>query len=79
MTLLCAWAELDWRNNDVKNTLANEDLRHIRVIPFHKYTMPLHNMHPTSPQSEDCTHFCYFPQMWQPVWHVLYNSTLLLR
>lgn len=68
--------ELDWRNIDVLHAIENENLQHIRMIPFHKATMPLHDMHPTSSESEDCTHFCYFPQMWQPVWYALYNSTM---
>lgn len=28
-------------------------------------------------QSKDCTHFCYFPQLWQSVWYHLYSDTLI--
>eukprot|EP00981_Chlorochromonas_danica_P011954 scaffold4358_cov177-Ochromonas_danica.AAC.8 len=71
-----ATPELDWRNVDVMNIIENDKLQHLRVIPFHKYTMPLYNMHPNAAGAEDCTHYCYFPQMWQPVWYALYNATL---
>eukprot|EP01033_Poteriospumella_lacustris_P019958 gene19958-14535_t len=66
---------LDWRNEDVYHMIDNEDFHHIRMIPFHLATMPLYNMHPTGPRVQDCTHYCYFPQMWQPVWYALYNAT----
>lgn len=69
------YTELDWRNVDVYNQIENEGYKHIKIIPFHEVTTPLYNMHPNSPVSQDCTHFCYFPQMWEPVWYSLQNAT----
>eukprot|EP01036_Dinobryon_divergens_P022067 gene22067-30301_t len=73
--------EFDWRNRDVAHYLENNDLKDIKMVRFHDITAPLFNMHPTSqspayPQQQDCTHFCYFPQMWQSVWYHLYSNTL---
>lgn len=28
------------------------------------------------PVRQDCTHYCYFPQMWQGIWMYLYRDTL---
>jgi hypothetical protein len=66
---------LDWRNEDVYHIIEKEGYHQIRMIPFHKITMPLYNMHPNSAAAQDCTHYCYFPQMWQPVWYELYNAS----
>lgn len=43
-------------------------------VPFRDITLPLHNMHPSisGGHDEDCTHYCYFPQMWQQVWYYMY-------
>lgn len=51
------------------NILANADYDNIKVLPFRDVTLPLHNMHPSSDDFEDCTHYCYFPQMWQGLWY----------
>jgi hypothetical protein len=67
--------EYDWRNRDVRQIIENEELKGIHIIPFHDITAPLHDMHPDSEVWEDCTHFCYFPQMWQPVWFYLFRLT----
>lgn len=56
--------------------IENEGYNNIHIIPFRKMTMPLYNMHPTSAMQQDCTHFCYFPQMWQPIWYEIYNATI---
>lgn len=60
----------DWRNHDVRNSLVNEQLSKINIISFRDLTLPLYNMHPTISygKTSDCTHFCYFPQMWQSIW-----------
>ena len=31
---------------------------------------------PRAPDSQDCTHYCYFPQMWQSVWYHLHLGAL---
>ncbi len=71
--------DFDWRNHDVHHIVVNEDLTHVRPISFRDITLPLHNMHPSANNygvAQDCTHFCYFPQMWQSVWHELYVATV---
>jgi len=60
--------EFDWRNRDVRLHIENEKLENIHMIAFRDVTAPLHDMHPESADAKDCTHYCYFPQMWQGVW-----------
>lgn len=60
--------------------IANGDFTNINAMPFRDITLPLFNMHPSSivpgrtSSSEDCTHYCYFPQMWQTMWYHLYEG-----
>ena len=49
------------------------------MISFRDITLPLHLMHPDGSSNKDCTRFCYFPQMWQPVWSVLNDVTLMMK
>lgn len=73
--------EYDWRNRDVKFTIENEYLDNIDIIPFRDITAALSSMHPDDRSMRDCTRFCYFPALWQIVWHRLdlasRNSTKL--
>jgi hypothetical protein len=56
----------------------------IHLMPFRDLTLPLYSMHPTptssavngsvGTQAQDCTHYCYFPQMWQGIWYQLYKD-----
>ena len=70
--------EFDWRNTDVYHMITNGGYSHINTMPFRDITLPLHNMHPSSSvagrHGEDCTHYCFFPQMWQSVWYHLYEG-----
>ena len=71
--------DFDWRNTDVQHMILNNDYSHITMMPFRDITLPLYNMHPTSSEGrasvhQDCTHYCYFPQMWQSIWYRLYRS-----
>lgn len=64
---------LDWRNRDALSAIAAYDLNNVDWIFFHDITAPLYNMHPfglnsSSAADVDCTQYCYFPQMWQPIW-----------
>lgn len=62
--------DLDWRNYDVEKYIENQELRSaIHLIKFRDITSPLYDMHPSSSEQNDCTHFCYFPQLWQSVWN----------
>ena len=66
---------LDWRNRDVKLLLDKLALggveSNIHLIGFRDVTAPLSDLHPVEDFSEDCTRFCYLPQMWQSVWRDL--------
>jgi hypothetical protein len=74
LPLLFLFAELDWRNIEVRNIIEKEKLKNIHMIPFHQLTMPLHNMHASNNKLRDCTHYCYFPAMWAPIWYEIYNG-----
>lgn len=66
--------EYDWRNRDVNSYISNEGYDNsIHVIPFRDLTLPLYSMHPSNDTHQDCTHYCYFPQMWQNMWYYLYH------
>ena len=68
----------DWRNErlhsiikDFNNSIRGEKLSSFRlnVFPMRSLTRPLHDMHLYSYQyGVDCTHFCWTPMMWQPLW-----------
>ena len=38
------------------------------VLPLTQYTRPIHYLHPGG---NDCTHICYTPLLWMPVWRSL--------
>ena len=38
------------------------------VLPFTQFTRPLHYLHPGG---KDCTHVCYTPLVWMPIWRSL--------
>lgn len=66
--------DLDWRNSDALAYITTNDLDNIEWIPFHDITAPLYSMHPSggpNASDTDCTQYCYFPEMWQPVWNSL--------
>ncbi|CAE7485656.1 unnamed protein product, partial [Symbiodinium microadriaticum] len=63
--------QLDWRNNEVRSHIRNEELHNIHIIPFRDVTTPLFNMHVSSHLHQgvvNCDKYCYFPQMWEGVW-----------
>jgi hypothetical protein len=66
----------DWRNEMVADRLAEMQQqgkgKHIQITPFSDVTTPatdLHICHPT--YKFDCTHFCYTPLLWQPMYYDL--------
>lgn len=68
----------------MRHMLQNDGYSNIILLPFRDLTLPLHSMHPTSSaigatgatHEQDCTHFCYFPQMWQGIWYHLYKDSV---
>ena len=52
----------------------------IEIISFSDVTQPIADMHVCSPlYHQDCTHYCYFPLMWQPFWHDLKDHSLRIQ
>ncbi len=46
--------------------------RHIELLRMFDLTAPIADMHVCSPLYHyDCTHYCFWPLMWQPLWHEL--------
>ena len=43
----------------------------ITFLPFHNFTSQLWYLHP---HGKDCTHFCYSPHIWYPIWRHLRNA-----
>ena len=51
--------------------------KNIEIIPFRDVTEPAADMHVCSPlYHQDCTHYCYWPLMWQPFWHDLRDHSM---
>jgi len=56
----------------------------LTLLPFWDFTAKLSYMHPgkgARSEKADCTHFCYSPHLWYPVWRHLRNALdgLVLR
>ena len=74
----------DWRNRAVHDRVktfnvgraaggrAGDKGRAMEVLPLAKYTKEaadLHTCHQV--HQHDCTHLCFTPLLWQPLWHDL--------
>lgn len=68
---------MDWKNFEIKSCLKNKEYSKIHLLPFRDVTAPLYSMHITPPgyagggesnHTVDCTHYCYFPQLWESIW-----------
>jgi hypothetical protein len=70
----------DWRVTQVKEVWKELKIKDITYIPFYKATLPLYNMHPdafhSANKSVDCTHYCTWPMLWQPIWQGLADAVL---
>lgn len=62
--------QLDWRNRDIEKIIQQEKLTNIHLLPFYNITHPLWSEHPNG-QLRDCTHFCWSPMFYQPLFHQL--------
>lgn len=80
----CCWditnhdPKLDWRNQMIKDYLGTKKERgeKIVLVPFSDITKGASDMHTCHPlYKHDCTHYCYFPTMWQPFWYTLLKLT----
>jgi hypothetical protein len=73
---------LDWRNWLVKKYVGAEAERGQRVtlLPFSDITKGAPDMHTCHPMyKHDCTHYCYWPTLWQPFWTMLQRMTATLK
>ena len=73
---------LDWRNWLVKNYVGADADRgqRITLLPFSDITKGAPDMHTCHPMyKHDCTHYCYWPTLWQPFWTMLQRMTATLK
>jgi hypothetical protein len=61
---------VDWRNKIPLNELSTGAYDPVELLEIHDTLEPFWDMHH---HSGDCTHFCYSPVLWQPMWHRLYR------
>lgn len=61
----------DWRNDLVRVHLSkNSRSDKIHYLPFADMTRDVADMHVCHPDYiHDCTHYCFWPLLWQPFWH----------
>ena len=73
--------EVDWRNSVIKQRIKEMDIKNVLIMPFADITKEVADMHVCSPHTtkQDCTHYCYWPLLWQYLWHSLahYSKRLL--
>jgi hypothetical protein len=68
----------DWRNDVLTETFnSRPELRDsLHLLPFAELTRDLADLHTCNPYFFlDCTHYCYTPMMWQPLWHQIRDMT----
>jgi hypothetical protein len=71
-----------WRVTQVQDVWKELNIQNISYVPFYKATEPLYRMHaglPTKHLVVDCTHYCVFPMMWQPLWSGLATAIVSNR
>ena len=73
----------DPRNEIVLNALQNSykaQFTRVHYFPFYFATKDLWNMHTDFPPypggHADCVHYCYHPQLWQPIWKYIHDVTV---
>jgi hypothetical protein len=74
--------ELDWRNHIVRRYLEHKQYlnKNIVLFPFSKATESLSDMHICHPNHKnDCTHYCLWPLLFQPLWYQMYNISMLFN
>jgi hypothetical protein len=61
----------DWRNREIERIISAHGLSaSIRYLPFYNLTVPFWSEHPNG-MLKDCTHFCWTPMLYQPIFHYL--------
>ena len=46
----------------------------LTLIPFYNFSAKLPFLHPNVESFPDCTHFCYTPHLWPPIWRYIRNA-----
>lgn len=59
----------DWRNYEIRNYLHNHSITSIYYISTYEIFAPLYREHPEG----DCTHYCWSPMMYQPIYKQMYQ------
>ncbi len=65
-----ASAQADWRNRDIDTIVKTHNLFKVEIVRFYDVTAPLWSEHPNG-HMKDCTHFCWSPMLYQPIFHRL--------
>lgn len=64
--------QADWRNRAIEHIVQKHQLSTVQILRFYNLTLPLWSEHPNG-NLKDCTHFCWFPMLYQPIFHYLKN------
>lgn len=59
----------DWRNDEIRYYFKKESITNIYYISTYEIFAPLHNEH----YELDCTHYCWSPMLYQPIYKELYR------
>jgi len=79
-----SWAA-DWRNGEIWDLFPAivekwSKLPNLHLTPLHtrSLTMSRHNFHMHT-DAPDCTHYCYTPYFYQPLYHEMLVAALKLK
>jgi hypothetical protein len=67
---------LDWRNTIVEDHIKEHKLTNIHYVYSRDIFLPLVNEHHNK---GDCTHYCYSPMLYQPIYEQLYHILASVR
>lgn len=62
--------QVDWRNRIVEDVILKNNLFNVKILRFYNLTVPLWSEHPNG-HLRDCTHFCWSPMLFQPIFHYM--------
>lgn len=71
----------DWRNEIVTKHVKEKKLeKNIMMLDFADATTALSDMHICHPYfKDDCTHYCFSPLLFQPLWYQLQNISIYME
>ena len=71
--------ENDWRNAISRETLDRMTNNRIKYFHLNGTTQLLADMHISHPYNMDCTHYCFMPLLWQPLWHYMASIADMMK